>query len=496
MNSPATHKRRSDGVSDQPTKDIIARVSSISLPDLPDINKSGVITNRIPDVILPEEIPTARLILRRDRRTHFEDLGAVVDRMRKDDKGHDCVVVCGKEKMNAHRSVLVAHSEYFQKLLFDTGDKLMVDVPTDGIPTRGMAAIIDYMYTGELKINYENAVETLTTANILQMPQLTDRCSDFIGTLLADENLMTTLELAERTGVNPLYAEAYKRLARNFYVQTKMPGFLLWDIEKVCRLLSNDHIVIETEVHVFTSAMRWMQFKEAERRQHFKRLMDCVRWVYMTTEEVMKCVDQEPDLLKHSDIRILLIDANWYTTLQSYNFIWKDYIIPLPRIRSLRKEDPDEVVQRMRISLIEKHSSFDHVWKPRDPANDSNSPKTGTERKFTPAFVPEKSPRHQLPSLHIPDALKSPKSAKSSRRESNPEWPKAKIEPRHTSKSRKPPEEESRKKSPRGGERFSIFRKVAKTVHARQISQSDASTHEAEGFTQKVPAKSGKKSLG
>ncbi|GAV05444.1 hypothetical protein RvY_15577-1 [Ramazzottius varieornatus] len=147
-----------------------------------------------------------------------------------------------------------------------------------------------------------------------------------------------------------------------------MPGFLLWDIEKVTRLLSNDHIVIETEVHVFVAAMRWMQYKEKERRQNFKVLMDCVRWVYMSTEDMMNCIDQEQDLLKQADIRVLLIDANWYLTLEHYHFVWKDYIIPLPRIRSLRKEDPEEVVNRMRVSLVAKHSSMDHIWKTREAA--------------------------------------------------------------------------------------------------------------------------------
>ena len=182
-------------VTDSPYFNASAKVSGISLPEVTEISKVGVITNRIPDIILPEEIPTARLILRRDRQTHFEELGAVVDRMRLSKSGYDCVIVCGKEKVYAHRCVLIAHSEYFERLLFESGDKLMVDVPTDGIPVRGMTAIIDYMYSGDLKINYETAVDTLTTANILEMPDLTEKCSDFIDTLLADENLMTTLEV-------------------------------------------------------------------------------------------------------------------------------------------------------------------------------------------------------------------------------------------------------------------------------------------------------------
>ena len=66
-----------------------------------------------------------------------------------------------------------------------------------------------------------------------------------------------------------------------------------------------------------------MQYKEKERRQHFKILMDCVRWVYMSTEEMMNCIDQEQDLLKQADIRVLLIDANWYESNFSHdgNFI-------------------------------------------------------------------------------------------------------------------------------------------------------------------------------
>jgi hypothetical protein len=42
-----------------------------------------------------------------------------------------------------------------------------------------------------------------------------------------------------------LYNEAYKKVAKNFYEQTKLKAFVKWDIERVCGLLGNDFIIIE-----------------------------------------------------------------------------------------------------------------------------------------------------------------------------------------------------------------------------------------------------------
>ena len=58
-----------------------------------------------------------------------------------------------------------------------------------------------------------------------------------------------------------------------------------------------------------------------------------------------------------------------YKTLKSYNINWKDYPIPLPRTRALRKEDPDIVIERFRQSLAngERHASFDTLWPQREP---------------------------------------------------------------------------------------------------------------------------------
>ncbi|XP_055341391.1 uncharacterized protein LOC129590273 [Paramacrobiotus metropolitanus] len=108
-------------------------------------------------------------------------------------------------------------------------------------------------------------------------------------------------------------------------------------------------------------------YRRSERKVHFKRLMECVRWVYMTTEEVLKCVDMEQELVRSNDVRPVLIDATWYTTLKSYDVTWRDYPIPLPRVRFLRHEDPQSVVNRIRVSLASnRHPSFDTLWPTRE----------------------------------------------------------------------------------------------------------------------------------
>jgi hypothetical protein len=40
--------------------------------------------------------------------------------------------------------------------------------------------------------------------------------------------------------------------------------------------------------------------------------MDTVRWMYMTQEEILQCVDQERELLINAEVRPDLIQATWY----------------------------------------------------------------------------------------------------------------------------------------------------------------------------------------
>lgn len=76
-----------------------------------------------------------------------------------------------------------------------------------------------------------------------ESPRFIALCIVWVNGALSAYSLL--FQLAERSGIQILYAEAYKRLAMNFYSQTKMTYFLLWDIDKVCRLLGNDDIIIE-----------------------------------------------------------------------------------------------------------------------------------------------------------------------------------------------------------------------------------------------------------
>jgi len=82
----------------------------------------------------------------------------------------DFTIIAGGLEMHVHRNVLVACSDYFRAML--TGDMRESREPCvtlQGISSFGLQAVIEFIYSGALKISLDNVEEILAAASHLQV---------------------------------------------------------------------------------------------------------------------------------------------------------------------------------------------------------------------------------------------------------------------------------------------------------------------------------------
>ncbi|XP_078578432.1 uncharacterized protein LOC144863257 [Branchiostoma floridae x Branchiostoma japonicum] len=81
----------------------------------------------------------------------------------------------------AHKCILCGSSGYFASVLSNsTADK--VELP--GLTPQGVAVVLDFVYTSELHLTIENALETNNAANFLQVMDILNNCSTFLAAAL------------------------------------------------------------------------------------------------------------------------------------------------------------------------------------------------------------------------------------------------------------------------------------------------------------------------
>ncbi|KAG8570562.1 hypothetical protein GDO81_011323 [Engystomops pustulosus] len=92
------------------------------------------------------------------------------------------IVVSGKV-FRAHKNILVAGSRFFKTLYCftnkDSRDQTTVTY-LDVVAVHGFSVILDFMYSGNLVLTSQNAIEVMTVASYLQMTEVVQSCRNFI----------------------------------------------------------------------------------------------------------------------------------------------------------------------------------------------------------------------------------------------------------------------------------------------------------------------------
>lgn len=295
---------------------------------------------QLPDFIEPEEILKAKASIKLNKQRWYREVGEMMKSWYTRDIMSDITLYCGTpaQAMTCHRSVLVAFTTFFDDMFRREKDTRGTEVTLPEITSRAMFELLKWMYTGDIVITYENVLEIKDAANKLGIPRIEKRADELVELLLQDENVMSTVEVAERFNQAELLRIAKIRLFERFYPIIKMPSFLDWSIDRVVRLLSADELKLTSEVDVFDAGVNWMNYRRAEREQYFLTIVDCVRWCWMSQDDYLRCVDREPQITRVKESKLKITEANWFQTQEMFQHVWEQYksTMPKPRLINLK----------------------------------------------------------------------------------------------------------------------------------------------------------------
>lgn len=120
--------------------------------------------------------------------------------LRVDSRFCDVEIIAGGRVFNAHRIVLSASSVYFEAMFRpDLGlcEGKQKSVVLHSIDPNILQALVDFIYTGQIKIEQHNVQELLAAGDMLQIPDVVDSCCDFLSRELHASNALGILRFAE-----------------------------------------------------------------------------------------------------------------------------------------------------------------------------------------------------------------------------------------------------------------------------------------------------------
>lgn len=210
----------------------------------------------------------------------------------------DVVLQAGSEQFHAHKLVLASASPYF-KAMFTGGLKEcdMSHVKLQGVCPTTLARILQFMYTGIIRVTEVTVCQLLPAATMFQVPDIINACCVFLERQLDPSNVIGIANFAEQHGCKELHEKANQFIEQHFTQICQEEEFFQLSAMQLVALVKKDALNVQDEQDVYQAVLQWVKYDEENRRPKMEHILQAVRCQYLTPAFLSKQM-KSCDLLK------------------------------------------------------------------------------------------------------------------------------------------------------------------------------------------------------
>ncbi|NXA34954.1 GAN protein, partial [Eudromia elegans] len=193
----------------------------------------------------------------------------------------DAHLVLEGEEIPVQKNILAAASPYIRtKLNYnppkDDGSTYKIEL--EGISVDIMKEILDYIFSGQIRLNEETIQDVVQAADLLLLTDLKALCCEFLEGCIAAENCIGIRDFALHYCLHHVHYLASEYLETHFRDVSSTEEFLELTPKKLKEVLSMEKLNVGNERYVFEAVIRWISHDAESRKVHMKDVMSAV-WV-------------------------------------------------------------------------------------------------------------------------------------------------------------------------------------------------------------------------
>ena len=134
----------------------------------------------------------------RNKEAYLSNIMGRLNNFREENSLCDVCIVVGCHELHAHKNVLAAGSDYFNSyFLGPLAEESTTEVNISFLTTETMEVepVINFLYTGEIDIDFNNLESIVKISSFLLIKELRDFCSEFMLSKCNTDNLDNFLRL-------------------------------------------------------------------------------------------------------------------------------------------------------------------------------------------------------------------------------------------------------------------------------------------------------------
>ncbi len=194
----------------------------------------------------------------------------------------------------AHRSVLAACSQYFESVLkTHRVTKEQINISCHDVDV--FETLLDYMYSGNITIDWNNVNELLKLSNYFLMSKVTNYCNEFLEHYLAVDNCVAVRDLAEKYNLQLLVKTANDFISENLNDVIEQPFMIEMTAKKLDTIIK-DPVIGFTNFPVsqlLTFFISWVRKDIQNRTLDFANFLTYIEWDKMKLEFIYDHIDTE-----------------------------------------------------------------------------------------------------------------------------------------------------------------------------------------------------------
>ncbi|XP_053714930.1 kelch-like protein 34 [Synchiropus splendidus] len=178
-------------------------------------------------------------------------------------EGKMCDVLLESEGVSfpCHRALLASSSDYFWALFGDaTAERWAASVSLPAVTPEGLGAVLDFLYSGWLRISSSSLPDVLEAARYLQVEPAVSICERFIIDGLTSSTCCCYANLAGHHALSDAFEAANQTIAMEMshLLQENRAYLLGLNMESMMALLDADEIPAVKEVELMKLALDWL----------------------------------------------------------------------------------------------------------------------------------------------------------------------------------------------------------------------------------------------
>jgi len=264
-------------------------------------------TQKIP-LRLTQSTLSVRPFLQHKSERHPKTLLETLDGLRNTGDLCDVTITVGSRRIAAHKVVLSACSPYFKAMFTgEMAESRQKEVNIKDVDEKATAQLIDFAYTGSIRIDESNVQTVLPAACLMQLSEIQEACCEFLKKQLDPTNCLGIRAFADTHACSDLLRVANVFSHHNFQDVMEGEEFLHLPMSQLIEILSSDELNVISEEQVYNSCMRWIRYNLAERKDKLHKVLQHVRLPLVSARFLVGVVSADL-LIKNNDSCRDLVD--------------------------------------------------------------------------------------------------------------------------------------------------------------------------------------------